>query len=149
MENKEEKIYESEASQADDDFWIEQGRKMLADSLDAVLEGAKSLLTGLGLVISVYLGILGFADFIPKYSFILIKALFILPLLIWLYAVRFCLRVIMTNDLSLNPFSPDEIRKRYENLLREKEEYLVSGFRFLSAGLIFTIFLFILRIYLK
>lgn len=149
MENKEEKIYESEASQADDDFWMEQGRKMVEMSLGAVLEGAKSLLTGLGLMISVYLGILGFADFIPKSSSILIKAIFVLPLLIWLYAVRFCLRVIMTKELSLNPFSPDEIQKRYENLLREKEEDLILGFRCLSVGLILTMFLFILRLYLK
>jgi hypothetical protein len=149
MENKDEKIYESGASQPDDDFWMEQGKKMVERSLDAVQEGAKSLLTGLGLIISVYLGILGFADFIPKSSSILIKALFVLPLLIWLFAVRSCLRVIMTKELFINPFSPDEIQRRYENSLKEKEEDLVSGFRFLSAGLILTIFLFILRLYLK
>ncbi len=59
-------IFDSAPSNPDDDFWLEQGKKMVQDSITAVREAAKALITGLGLMQSVYLGILGFAGFIPK-----------------------------------------------------------------------------------
>ena len=49
-------------------FWLEQGRRMLTDSvsLTAVREAAKSMMTGLGAMQTIYIGVLGFADFVPK-----------------------------------------------------------------------------------
>jgi hypothetical protein len=49
-------------------FWLEQGRKMLTDSvsLTVVRAAATSLMTGLGAMQAIYIGVLGFADFIPK-----------------------------------------------------------------------------------
>src|SRR5262249_23897429 len=48
-------------------FWLEQGRKALTDSvsLSSVRAAATSLMTGLGAMQAIYIGVLGFADFIP------------------------------------------------------------------------------------
>lgn len=66
MADANEHIFDSAPPSPDDNFWLEQGKKMVEDTIPAVREAAKALLTGLGLIQSLYLGLLGFADFIPK-----------------------------------------------------------------------------------
>jgi hypothetical protein len=60
------KVYESAPSEPDDDFWLEQGRKMVADSLPTVRTAAASLTTAIGVLQGIYLGVLGFAKFVPE-----------------------------------------------------------------------------------
>lgn len=49
----------------DDDFWLEQANKLIVESLPAVRAAAASLMTGLEALQGIYLGMLGFAKFIP------------------------------------------------------------------------------------
>ena len=75
----EEIIYDSEPSKPDDDFWLEQGRRLLTESFVAVSAAANALMTALGVLQGIYLGILGFAKFIPEEWSVTRKAAFILP----------------------------------------------------------------------
>jgi hypothetical protein len=136
MPEKKEMIYDSPASQPDDDFWLDQGRKMVEASLAAVREAAKSLMTGLGLLQGIYLGILGFAEFIPKTMPLLRKGLFIIPLLCWLAALYYGLQVMLTQRLDLYLHSPEDIRQKSGAVLEEKQRQLQHAFRALSLGLI-------------
>jgi len=146
MPDQNEKIYESQPSKPMDSFWLKQGEKMFEDSLPSIREAAKSLMTGLGVLKGIYLGILGFSDFVPKAASWTLKGLFILPLLFWLLALYCCLCVMMTKAHSINLHSPESIRQICELTLKEKQNYLLCAFVMLAVGLIIAIFLIIYRV---
>jgi len=97
------------------------------------------MLTALALLKAVYLGILGFADFVPKNAPAEAKALFTVPLLCWLAAIYFSVRVMMTKEYALQLRSPDDIREKSLEMLRSKQRDLLVAFWLLTAGLIAAI----------
>jgi hypothetical protein len=146
METGHEVIYDSPPSEPDDDFWLDQGKKMVEGSLPALREAAKSFLTGLGVLQGIYLGILGFSEFIPKTMPLLQKSLFLIPLLCWLEALRHSLQVMMTQRLNIYFHSPDDIRKKSDSVLVEKQGKLQWAFWFLTLGLVAAFVLLVYRL---
>lgn len=146
MSNKNEIILESPPSQPGDDFWLEQGQKMVENSLENVKEGAKAIIKGLGLLKSVYLAILGFSGFIPAGIPFYHKFLYLLPLIIWLAALYLSLGVLLTRRCEINIFSPEEIRENYKEMLISKQKSLLGSYWALTGGLIVVILLMIFRV---
>jgi hypothetical protein len=146
MITEQQEIIESAPSETDDDFWLDQGKKMVEGSLASVREAAKSLLTGLGVLQGIYLGILGFAEFIPKTMPILQKSLFIIPLLCWLMALYQSLQVMMTLVFNVHLHSPDDIRMMSDTMLKEKQGKLKWAFWFLTLGLVMAFVLMVHRL---
>ena len=146
MPKSKDHIFESAPSAPDDDFWLEQGKKMVEDSLTAVRAAAKRLLTGLEIIMGIYLGILGFADFIPKELPLPQKALFVTPLLLWLISLYCALQVMMTRQLNILLHSPDDIREKSEQILREKQTNLNWAFATLAVGMLAAFALLIFRL---
>jgi hypothetical protein len=146
MTEEEVKVYESGPEQPDDDFWLGHGKKMVEESLPAVRDAAKSLMTGLGLLQGIYLAILGFSDFLAKSMSREVKFLFIAPLLLWLGAVYNCLHVMMTQRLDINLSSPDDIREQSRSQLIAKQKSLRWAFGLLAAGLVVALKLIIYRL---
>ena len=146
MPKKNVNIIDSPPSEPDDDFWIEQGRGLVKGSLSALLDASKSLMTGLGMLQGIYLGILGFAEYVPKTMPNIFKFLFALPFLFWLFALYKCLQILMTKKFKLHLNSPDEIRETYENILKDKQEKLTQAFWTLASGLIMAVLLFGFRL---
>ena len=142
-----EKVYASPLSEPDDDFWLEQGGRMLVESLTTVRTAASALLSALGVLQGIYLGLLGFAKFLHETLPWWHKALFILPLVIWLFGLYYCLDVVMTKRLSIYLHSPSDIRTESTELLREKQGRLEWAFWCLTLGLLaaFVLLLFGLR----
>jgi hypothetical protein len=128
------KVYDSGPEQPDDEFWLAQGRKMVEDSLPAVREAAKALMTGLGVLQGIYVAILGFGDLAKNMS-PPAAGLFALPLLAWLIAMHSCLSVMKTKERTLNLFSPEEIRGNHEQTLKDKQQSLTYAFWELTVGL--------------
>ncbi len=131
-----EPILESGPSDPLDDFWLEQGRKMVEGSLPAQREAAKSLMTAIGLLNTVYLGILGFAELVPKTTSTPVKILYVLPIAPWLYALYLCLMVMLTEKADINLHVPTDIRDKSQAYLEDKQRYLKLAFAALSIGLI-------------
>ena len=146
MADEKEMIYDSAPAEPDDEFWLEQGKKMVGESITAVREAARTLMTGLGLLQGIYLGILGLADYIPATMPLEHKGLFLLPLLLWLTALYHCLQVMMTRRLDINLLSPDDIRKKSEKVLTEKQRKLQWAFWMLVTGLIAALILLVFRL---
>ena len=71
----------------DADLWLEYGRKMVTDGPVSLRSAASSLMTGLGALQGIYLGILGFAKFIPEDTKIVMKIVYVSPLLFWMVAL--------------------------------------------------------------
>jgi hypothetical protein len=141
-----EKIYDSPASEPDDELWLAHGAKMLEDSVPGVRNAASGLITALGMLQTVYLGILGFAKFIPEEMAIYNKALFIVPLIPWVVATYYCLRVLKTELVRINLRSPSDIRELASELLAEKQRYLDAGFALLIAGIVLAFVMVVFRV---
>ena len=66
MSENNEKIFDSPASDPEDEFWLVHGKQIIIDSLPAVRSAANSVITALGFIQAIYLGMLGFGEFIPQ-----------------------------------------------------------------------------------
>ncbi len=146
MPEEQDLIYDSPASEPDDAFWLEQGRKMVAESLASVREAAKAFITGLQVIVAIYLGILGFAQFVPETITTLQRILFVGPLVFWLIALYFCISVMMTSRIDVFLDSPSDIREQSSAVLEEKQGQLLKAFGFLAVGLLLVVVLLLLRL---
>ena len=129
-------IYQSAPSEPDDDFWLEQANKLIVESLPALRAAAGSLMTGLGALQGIYLGMLGFAKFVPDTAALWAKTLFIVPLLFWMTGLYQCLKVVKTEELRLFRHSPADIRQKLCKLAKEKQGALDRAFFWMLGGLI-------------
>jgi len=148
MSKNNEIIYDSPAPDPEDKFWLEHGRQMVTESLGAVRSAANAMITALGVIQAIYLGILGFSDFIPTDSSITLKMLFFIPLFLWLISLYCCIGVVLTGKLNIFLHSPEDIREKSNQFTLKKQRQLRWGFVFLAAGLVTSFGLFLVRLYL-
>lgn len=139
-------IYQSPASEPDDDFWLEQANKMIVDSLPAVRSATSALMTGLGALQGIYLGMLGFAKFVPETMELRLKALFIVPPLCWMVGLLQCLQVMKTENLQFFRHSPEDIRQSLKKLAKRKQRKLELAFYWMLSGLLAAFLLVALRL---
>lgn len=144
--NQTEVIYDSPPSLPDDDLWLAHGAKMLEDSVPSVRGAASELIKALGLLQTVYLGILGFAKFIPENMEVRNKALFVIPIVPWVFATYYCLRVMKTDIVKINLRSPSDIRVKTAELLEEKQRHLEVAFALLCAGIMLAFIMVVFRV---
>ena len=149
MSTETEKIYDSPPSEPEDEFWLDQGRRMLAESVFSMRAAATGFIAALGVLQGIYLGILGFGKFIPERLALAAKMWFVLPLLLWLLALYWCIQAVMTRKISLFLHSPDDVREKSTQLILEKQRQLTAAFWLLAAGLAVAFILFILRLELS
>ena len=140
-------VFESAPAQPDDEFWLDQGRKMLSEASKSVESVANSLITVLGVILGfiqgVYLALIGFAKIIPSNLSIWSKILFVIPLVLWLIALFACIRVALPRRVVLNPYSPDDIREKLTKISLEKQRNLLWVYVFLAVGLLLALILIV------
>jgi len=138
-------IYQSGRAEPDDDFWLEQANKLIVESLPAVRAAAASLMTGLGALQGIYLGMLGFAKFVPETAELWMKAMFLAPLLCWMLGLYQCLKVAKTEELRIYRHAPADIRREFGELAKEKQRELDLAFYWMLGGLLAAFVLVALR----
>lgn len=138
-------IYDSPPPDPDDEMWLEYGRKLVHESLPAARAAANSLLSALGVLVAVYLGVIGFAKFIPENLAWTTKILFFVPLVAWVIALFLCLKVAMTELTRINIHSPDQLRDEAAHSLEKKQRQLETAFALLVAGLLVAFALILFR----
>ena len=141
-------IFDSPASNPDDDLWLAHGAKMIEDSVPSIRTAASELIKALGLLMTAYLAILGFAKFIPENMDVYKKAFFVTPIGPWIFGIYYGLRVLKTELLSVNLRSPTDIREKAASLLETKQHYLDLAFGLLIVGIIFACILVVLRLHI-
>jgi hypothetical protein len=119
---------------------------MVTESATTLRSAATALMTGLGALQGIYLGILGFAKFIPEDANIVMKGVFTAPLLVWMVALYHCLQVMLTETATVNLNAPDELRRHYETWLPTKQAQLQTAFWWLFGGMVAAIGLVVLRL---
>jgi hypothetical protein len=145
LPNSPDKIYASAPSEIDDDLWLEEGKRMVTESLALIRDAANALTKGLGMLHGLYLAILGFGK--PSMPSLPIwqQALFILPMLLWLGSLYLCLHIAMTRKLTVFLNSPSDIREKVTHMLVQKQTQLQWAFWLLAIGLLATFTLFFWR----
>jgi hypothetical protein len=133
-----EKIYLSAPSEADDDIWLEEGKRMVTESLATVRNAAGALIMALGMLQGVYLVVLGFSEKQLACFSLLQKSLFVSPLLLWLASLYLCLAVVMTKKMAVFANSPSDIRAKSTEMLLKKQLQLQWAFWSLALGLLVT-----------
>ena len=93
-------------------------------------------MTGLGALQGIYLGMLGFAKFVPETAELWMKALFLAPLLCWMVGLYQCLKVVKTEELHIYRNSPADIRQKLGDLAKEKQRELDLAFYWMLGGLL-------------
>ena len=141
-----EQIFDSPASSPDDDLWLAHGAKMLEDSIPSIRTGASELIKALGLLMTAYLAILGFAKFIPESMAVYNKALFVIPIVPWIGGIYYGLRVLKPEFLSINLRSPSDIKEKAASLLETKQHHLDIAFVLLIAGIVLAFGLVVFRL---
>ena len=138
-------IYASPPSNPDDDLWLEQGRKLATESLANVRAAATELLKAVGMLQTIYLGLLGFADIIPKTLDLQWKLLFVTPAVPWLGAIYYCLRVLMTEEFTVNLYDVNDVKALLTELAGTKQSHLQAAFAMLGTGLVLALLLLVFR----
>jgi hypothetical protein len=141
-----ETIYDSPSSNPDDDLWLAHGAKMLEDSVPALRTAASELIKALGLLMTAYLAILGFAKFIPDSMEAYNKALFVVPIVPWVFAIYYSLLVLKTDLHAVNLHSPSDIKEKAASLVETKQRHLNTAFALLIAGIVVAFALIVFRI---
>ena len=140
---EEEKIYDSGTPEIDDDFWLEQGKKLVEGSFEAVIKAAETIATGIGLLQGIYLAIIGFAEGVTKSFSGPYKALLIIPFLFWMLGLYTSIQVIMTKREEINLHSPDDIQNKFNKLLKNKQNNIMWSYWSLTAGMLIALVLLI------
>jgi hypothetical protein len=122
-----EKIYSSAPSEADDDLWLEEGKRMIIESLSSVRNAVGALIMALGMLQGVYLAVLGFAEKQVTPLCLLQKLPLLLPLLLWLASLYLCLAVVMTQKIGVFTNSPDDVREKSTQMLLKKTTAIAMG----------------------
>jgi hypothetical protein len=136
---------ESAPTPPDADFWLEYGRKMVTESATTLRSAATALMTGLGALQGIYLGILGFAKFIPDDTNVGMKLVYVSPLLFWMVALYLCLRVMMTEVIKENLHVWRELEKHHTKWVEKKQLLLELAFWWSCCGMLGAIGLVVLR----
>ncbi len=131
-------IYESPPSEADDDLWLAHGTKSLDESVPSLRAAASEMIKTTGMLMTVYLAILGFAKVIPGDTQVYGKTLLVAPIVPWVTAIYYCLRVMKPKVTKINLHSPSDIRESTAELLKEKQRHLDAAFGLLIVGILFA-----------
>ncbi|MGE0884776.1 MAG: hypothetical protein AB7P14_14625 [Blastocatellales bacterium] len=129
----------------DADLWLEYGRKLVNDAPASLRGAATSLMTGLGALQGIYLGILGFTK-LAENTDKTVKLLLIVPLVVWMLALYHCLKVLMTNVSEVHLNSPSDLREDYARMIAEKQHLLTVAFWLMLGGLTVAIALVVFRL---
>jgi len=93
------------------------------------------------------MGSLGFGELIPTTLPFLQKIIFAIPLLIWLGSIYCCIGVVMTRELEVYLYSPEDIKKKASAFVQEKQRQLKWAFWLFVVGLVAAFVLFVVRLY--
>ncbi|MHC4156279.1 MAG: hypothetical protein ACYST6_15350 [Planctomycetota bacterium] len=145
MLDEQQGYYGASPTNVEQDFWLEQGRRILSSYITAIQAAARGLIIALGLLEAAYLAILAFSHCTPKSMPFIQKSLFMTPLLFWLAALYYCLRILMFEHYDINLRSPSDIRTKSQYILEDKHDGLQWAYWLLLTGVLDAALLLIFR----
>ncbi len=125
-----------------DSFWLETARGAAKESVGALEEAAKQLITVTTLAQTIYFAAISFGDLkaalgllTPARRWLVVGAL-VFPLVYWLASLVFAVRVFKPETYRTNLDSPDLARATYEGIVAYKHRQLIFAHRLLAIGFV-------------
>ena len=122
-----------------DRFWLETAQGVAQDSVGALEEAAKQLISVTSLLQAIYFAAISFSDLkeslAAEYEVNwLLVLLFVLPIIFWLASLGFAVRVFKPETYKTNLSSPDLARSMYGEMVAYKHRQLRRAHLFLVLG---------------
>lgn len=124
-----------------DRFWLDTARGAAKESVTALEEAAKQLISVTSLLQAIYFAAISFSDL--KESLMvetakdwLLVILFVLPIVLWLASLGFAVRVFEPETYKTNLSSPDLARSMYGEMVAYKHRQLQRAHLFLVLGFV-------------
>ncbi len=124
-----------------DRFWLATARSAAKESVGALEEAAKQLISVTSLLQAIYFAAISFSDL--KGSLVvegakdyLLVLLFVLPIVLWLASLSFAIRVFKPETYKTNLSSPDLARSIYGEIVAYKHRQLRRAHQFLLLGFV-------------
>ncbi|MBM3129028.1 MAG: hypothetical protein FJ009_10465 [Chloroflexi bacterium] len=125
-----------------DRFWLERARNAAKESVGALEEAAKQLIAIASLSQGIYFAAISFGDikkalpqFAPAWQWTITGAL-VLPLVCWLVALAFAIRVFVPQIYATNLDSPELARETYDQVAAYKHAQLRRAHLALALGFV-------------
>lgn len=122
-----------------DRFWLETAQGAAKESVGALEEAAKQLISVTSLLQAIYFAAISFSEL--KEGIVvedavnwLLVLLFVLPIVLWLASLSFAVRVFKPETYKTNLSSPDLARSMYEEMAAYKHQQLQRAHLFLVLG---------------
>lgn len=125
-----------------DHFWLETVRNAAKESVSALEEAAKQMITITSLLQGIYFAAISFSDIkkaLGQFTDIqgwLITGALLLPLLLWIISLAFAVLVFKPRLYLTNLDSPDVARKSYEEIITYKHQQLQRSHLMLVLGFV-------------
>jgi len=125
-----------------DGFWLEAARGAAKESVAALEEAAKHLITVTALAQTIYFAAVSFGDVkaalvtLTRAERWLAAAALVLPLICWLASLAFAVLVFKPETYRTSLDSPDLAQKFYKEAVVYKHLQLVRAHRLLAAGFV-------------
>lgn len=140
----------------DDVFWMKIGQGVVKDAVGRVEEAAKQLISITSVLQGIYFAAISFSDL--KKALVIVDlqgwlqaALFVSPIIIWLISLGFAIRVLVPVARKINYVSPDEMRKKYLEIIEYKYRHMQRAHLALVLGfvpLVFNVFVYLAWIHM-
>ncbi len=118
MRDDESDIQEGRKPSAEQQFFQQKYREMRANSPDKYDDLAKSFITTVGMLATIYFGVVTFSKMMDKPGWF--KAIAVTPILIWLFAVIAALMALLPEKYSLLKDVPASVEKTLEEITKHK-----------------------------
>jgi hypothetical protein len=128
-----------------DRFWLETARSVSKESISALEDAAKQLISITSLTQGIYFAAISFSDL--KKSLIindwhgwLLVLLFASPIVLWLISLGFAIRVFAPETYKTNLQSPDLAKEMLQKIVAYKHKQLKLAHKALLAGFVLLVF---------
>jgi hypothetical protein len=127
-----------------DRFWLETARSVSKESISALEEAAKQLISVTSLTQGIYFAAISFSDLkkalvVHDWQGWLLVLLFASPIILWLVSLAFAVRVFSPETYKTNLQSPDLAREMLQEIVAYKHRQLKLAHTALLLGFVLLV----------
>jgi len=131
------------ALSSQDRFWLDTARNLTGNSITAIEESAKQIISSITLLVSIFFAAIAFSSLETKLaglagqkSFWLLLILMVLPLACWIVSLWLSILVFLPRTYLVNLNSPDLSRETFLAIAHSKHSRLMQSYTALASGFI-------------
>lgn len=129
------------ALSSQDRFWLDTARNLTSNSITAIEESAKQIISSITVLVSIFFAAIAFSSLETKLAslagqknFWLLLTLMVLPLACWIASLWLSILVFLPKTYLVNLNSPDLSREAFLEITRYKHRRLLQSYTALALG---------------